>query len=709
MKKSQNSSAVSFGDSSREANFLFSGAMLPLALIYFEVILHTALKIEWSTSSWMYVLFSSLILGAILFSIATFLPYKVNRIILLVMTFAIGFTYAIYEVYYSFFQAYIDFGALGEAGNMFRDFFGNIVSTTFKNLIWIALFLLPFVLYLFLTKRMVRVERTPLALKGVLCALALVLCLMRGALVSLNNGEYGDRFYYNEGFNSTISANRFGLLTSIRLNAKYTLFGLPDGDIPDVPGTESIDWGQLFGTKKPSDDITISPDSGSENETTPPPTPFDPVDRLTVDFDALISSESKKAIKDLHEYFGSVAPTKTNVYTGMFEGKNLIYITAEGFSSVIIDPVLTPTLYKLSTEGFVFKNCYNSLWGGSTATGEYLSMTGLFFNTAQCMRLAGGVNDGKVRNMYYAIGNTFKRENYSIVGFHNNGYTYYNRHKSYPAMGIDKFIAANKEGYTDGITYSAGWPSSDLEMAQLSTPYYIDSESPFLAYYMTVSGHANYSWSGNTMSKKHRDDVAHLNYSEEVKAYIACNLELELMVKNLIEQLEAKGKLDDTVFVIGADHYPYALSDDAVAELYGLPVEGIRENFDTYRNSFMIWSSSMKEPVIVEKYCSSMDIIPTVYNLFGIEYDSRLLMGIDLMSDSPGLVILNAAKSSWNWITDFGAYSTSNGKFTPHPDVTIGDSAQLNAYIKNINSVVSGKRTASLAILNQDYYSYVFK
>jgi phosphoglycerol transferase MdoB-like AlkP superfamily enzyme len=132
------------------------------------------------------------------------------------------------------------------------------------------------------------------------------------------------------------------------------------------------------------------------------------------------------------------------------------------------------------------------------------------------------------------------------------------------------------------------------------------------------------------------------------------------MLQILCDRLMQKGILDNTVFVISADHYPYGMSDDeSLAALYGLPEKDIRTNKELFRNQMLIWSSSMKEAVKTDKYCSSMDLIPTVYNLFGIDYDSRLLMGSDVMSDTPGFVIINNLQNNWNWITDYGYYDTA--------------------------------------------------
>ena len=45
--------------------------------------------------------------------------------------------------------------------------------------------------------------------------------------------------------------------------------------------------------------------------------------------------------------------------------------------------------------------------------------------------------------------------------------------------------------------------------------------------------------------------------------------------------------------------------------------------------------------VTVDKVGMSIDVLPTVLNLFGMEYDSRLLMGSDILSSCSGLVIYN--------------------------------------------------------------------
>ena len=68
------------------------------------------------------------------------------------------------------------------------------------------------------------------------------------------------------------------------------------------------------------------------------------------------------AIDSINTYVQSLTPSKKNAYTGLFEGKNLILITAEAFTAETIDPVRTPTLYRMANEGIKFEEYDEFLW-----------------------------------------------------------------------------------------------------------------------------------------------------------------------------------------------------------------------------------------------------------------------------------------------------------------------------------------------------------
>ncbi|MEG1661686.1 MAG: LTA synthase family protein, partial [Clostridiales bacterium] len=441
----------------------------------------------------------------------------------------------------------------------------------------------------------------------------------------------------------------------------------------------------VFGFSPKDDSFVSDPaeikDLLAVDQAKPQPQPIVyPPNALPIDFDALMASTQDTELGDMHHYFSVVPPTLQNSYTGIFADCNLIYIVAEGFSQYLLNPTLCPTLYRLSSEGLQFTNFYTALWNVSTSDGEYVACTGLVPKSG-CWSFSKSADN----YLPFCLGNQFSQQGYATPrAYHNNTYTYYDRDQSHPNMG---YIY---HGLGNGLNVRQDWPESDLEMMELSIPEYIH-EDRFHAYYMTVSGHLQYNFSGNVQARKHQAQVADLPYSEEAKAYIACNLELEQAMKYLLDQLEAANKLDNTVIVLSADHYPYGLSKQTIDEFAGHPVD---ENFELYRNGLIIWKSGMAHQVI-EDPGSSMDILPTVSNLFGLPYDSRLLMGRDLFSTSSPLVIFN----NRSWITDQASYNAATGVYSG----TVGQE-----YLDAINKIVANKVHYAAQILDKDYYAIVF-
>lgn len=669
-----------------QRNFFFF-LFVPLSVLYMEVIFHFALYGEVAVKTLVYLLLFSFAYGFLVNGVALLLPLGANRIFTLVMLVLTTLLVESQYVYFRFFKSFYRVSTMGMAGGALRDFWRETLSTISSSWFAILLLLIPLLLFIPRRKKYAPAFAPTLSFRAYLVVLALLLHLLAVGIISLDRSDFGDRHYYKKEFSPTETIRRFGIITGMRLDLGTELFGENEPDIEELPD-ETVD---PFAT-------TPAPETTAED--IEPPVPIEYGDNvMDIDFAALIEKEKDKDIQAAHEYFSSVTPTKQNEYTGLFKGKNLIYMTLEGFSYKTIDPERTPTLYKMATEGIVFNNFYTGLWGGSTATGEYTSLTGLFYSSAKCLQYSAD------NLMPFTMGNQFSKLGYKTYAFHNHVHTYYSRNESHPNMGYE-FIAINR-GLT-GLTDC--WPRSDHEMAIATLPYYINMEEPWHAYYMTVSGHANYSFMGNNMSKKHRDIVENLPVSDGVKAYHACQYEVELMLSEMVAQLEAAGKLEDTVFVMSTDHYPYALTDAELSELYGIPAEGIHKNFDLLRNGCIIWCASMEEPIIVDTPCSSLDIIPTVSNLFGLEYDSRLLMGTDVLSDSIPLVILNqdGDGSAWNWINKYGEYHSATGKFIPYEGFTATDE-EIAAYVKQMNNTVSRKTKFSRMILNKDYYRYVFE
>ncbi len=484
-------------------------------------------------------------------------------------------------------------------------------------------------------------------------------------------GDKGQNSAYDLYFDSNLpllSVNKLGLITTMRLDLQR----LATGWSPTLKN-DFLDLGPISNNDDPLKDNTDNPkDKPLEYNIMP------------IDFDKLISEENNEVIQNMHKYFKSIPPSEKNEYTGKYKGYNLIFITAEAFSTYAVRQDITPTLYKMVNEGYKFTNFYNPLWGVSTSDGEYVASTSL-------LPKSGVWSFYKSANNYmpFAMGNQLKKLNYVTNAYHNHTYNYYRRDLSHPNMGY------NYKAVGQGLTVKNTWPESDLEMMEKTVHEYIGNE-PFHAYYMTVSGHMLYTFSGNSMASKNREYVKDLPYSESVKAYLATQIELDRALEYLLKELEKAGVAENTLIALSPDHYPYGLEHDALEELAGHSIE---KNFELYKSTFILYTKGMT-PETIDKPISSLDIIPTLSNLLGLEYDSRLLMGTDVFSNSEPLVIF-ANKS---FITSKGRYNSVTGEFTPNPGVTVDSS-----YRKNISSLVDSKFYFSTKILETDYYRKVFK
>ena len=228
-------------------------------------------------------------------------------------------------------------------------------------------------------------------------------------------------------------------------------------------------------------------------------------------------------------------------------------------------------------------------------------------------------------------------------------------------------------------------------MIKATTDDYLNSDDPFMVYYMTVSGHLEYNFY-NEAAKKHASEVKSLPYSDRVRAYLATQIELNDALELLINTLEEKGKLDDTVIVLLADHYPYGLTVNEINEASSYKKDGI---IGVNNSNLIIWNSKMKN-VEVDKVGMSIDVLPTVYNLFNIKYDSRLFAGSDILSSREGIAIF----SNRSWVTDKGKYFGSDNNFVKNEDVD-------ENYIKNINIIMNNKINISKLIVKNDYYNYL--
>ncbi len=640
-------------------------ALALLSPVYLELALHLFVYKHASERIVFPILFA-LAAGVLAFALCTCLPRRASGPVFCVLLGLLTFYFEVQLVYNSIFGEFMSIMQLFTGAAAVTNFFKQLLYGIWRIFPMILAMLVPVALSIVLLC-LKKMEFPRLRWYWPVSGVAVFLILHFGTVGIMAAGGnsaysvYG--LYTSQNTVTEISVNNIGLLSTTRLELKYMLF---------PQAAEAAEPVEYHATQS----IPVEIESVQE------------YNMLDLDFDALAASTDNEFLQNLDQYFSMVTPTEKNEYTGMLKDYNLIMLCAESFSNLLIDPERTPALYKLSTGGFVFNN-YFGTYGSNTTNGEYTLCMGIYPDMSRS-KTAASFFASQSNYLPFCMGNEFSALGVQTWAYHNYSGEYYSRNDTHPNMGYI-FQSAG-----EGLDIEINWPSSDLEMMEASVDDYLSNGEQFHAYYMTFSGHYQYDWE-NPMSKRNQAMTDGLPYSDTVKAYIACNQELEYALEYLLDRLEEAGVADKTVIVLTNDHYPYGLTAEQYNELAGREID---TTFEKFRNSFICYVPDM-EPVQVDTYCSTVDILPTLLNLFGLEYDSRLLVGRDVLSEGASQM---AVLSDQSFITkDYGFDAATNQVtvFTDGYEVDEADLAERQALIQTQFRV-------SLDILNYDYYAHAF-
>lgn len=588
---------------------------------------------------------------------------KINKIILFIIMAIITVYFEVQYIFYNLFSVPFSFSTIGLADQAL-DFTSIIKDAIIAHLPIFLAILVPFILLIILNKK-IDTTRYQKPTIGALLIMFIIMYLSTFlTLIPGRNEDYSASKLYFQIDDQISIIDKFGMLTYTKIDVKRQFIGyesdlitevqLPKNETPENNDPEVIEYG---------DNI------------------------ININFDE--KSSSNKNISSLNNYVNNQNPTNKSEYTGMFEGKNLIFILAEGFNEIAVDETRTPTLYKLTNNGFVFNNFYSPVFL-STTGGEFQATTGLI-PTQEILKLW----KSEKPTISYALGNAFSSKGYRAQSYHNWTYTYYKRQETMKTLGFYNYL-----GCGNGLEQrmNCNWLPLDSEMVNVTTPDYLNQEGNFVTYYVSISGHSPYN-SGDNIAKLHFDTVADLTYSDSVKYYLAAQVELDKMLETLINKLEESGELDNTVIALVGDHYPYTLSTEEMNEAATYTKDG---TIEVNRSNFILWNSAMEEKIEVDKVGSQIDVLPTLLNLFGIDYDSRIIIGKDILSNYEGLAIF----SNRSWVTDYGSYNSSTRKFTPKEGKElVGETEE--EYIRRINNRVANSFTISKLIVDNDYYTYI--
>ena len=628
-----------------------------VTIIYLEILTKIVMTKHILNTGLIYMIIFTIPIVLLLTILTKSFNKTVNRVLSIIIMLFITFFFGMQFVYYILFSVPFSFSSIGMADQAL-DFISIIKDTLIDYWQYILAIIAPFILFIVFQRkidytRYNRYNVISLIIMFITSYLSTFLCLIP------NEGD-SKKLYFNID-NPIAIIDKFGMMTYTKIDVKRQLFG--------------FDQELILNTNYP-----IINDNGEKE-------PEEIVygdNALEIDFNSLQSNN--KDIQKLNAYMATETPTNKHQYTGMFEGKNLIFILAEGFNETAVDKDRTPTLYKMINEGFVFNNFYSPVHL-STTGGEFQATTGLVPTQSTL-----NIWKKETPTIAYGLGNAFGNIGYDVQSYHDWTYTYYKRNITMKTLGFSDYT-----GCGNGLEklMSCSWLPSDIDLINVTTPDYLGQDGNFVTYYVSVSGHSPYNSSSN-IARKYLDQIEG-DYSTPVKYYLASQMELDRMVEQLIINLEESGQLEDTVIALVGDHYPYTLTTEEMNEISNYEKDGIVE---VNKSNFIIWNSEMEEPIVVDKLGSQIDVLPTLLNLFAIEYDSRLIVGKDILSDTGCLAIF----SNYSWVSDYGTYYANKKQFVLKDGKKLDN---LEEYVKAINNRVSNAYSISKMILDTDYYTYV--
>ncbi len=350
----------------------------------------------------------------------------------------------------------------------------------------------------------------------------------------------------------------------------------------------------------------------------------------------------------------SAEDTKTpNDYTGLFEGKNVIFLQLEGMDSWVLNEKHTPNLYKLRKEGIDFKNHYSIYTGGgSTFNSEFAVNTG--FTTP--ISFIENVYNYNSNSFPYSMPRMFKKANYRVNAFHMNSGEFYSRAINYESWGFDNYY-----GLIDISSYDDDSYKLDRELINNQTFEELMFEHKpgelFVDYIITYTPHTPFTTEKGTgkllAEEKYGENIP--NLSEESCVYLDV-AETDKMVGMMIKKLKERKLYKNTVIVAYADHYLYTIEDKTILDKH-------KETSNNLINHtpFFIWCGDKKifHSAKIDDVTMQMDILPTVLNLFGIDYNSNYYLGSDA---------LDPKRKGYAFFSDYSWYDgksyVENGRVT---------------------------------------------
>lgn len=419
-----------------------------------------------------------------------------------------------------------------------------------------------------------------------------------------------------------------------------------------------------------------------------------------------------QAAKEFREYYDTRDNSvKTNEYTNIFKGKNLLIIHAESIQQFVLDTnfngeEVAPNLKRLANEGLYFSNFYAQESVGTSSDSEFT------INSSLMPANSGTVFISYWDREYVTTPKLLKEKGYYTFSMHGNNGSMWNRSVVHPRLGYDKFFNY-KNDYK--INEVIGLGLSDKSFFKQSVPKIKKIEQTnqnFMGTLLMLSNHT--PWSKNldmlpefpvTMKYEKvnettgEKETVEAPYMEDTKMgnYFKFVHYADQALGEFIDQLDEVGLLDNTVIVIYGDH-DAKLKKSEFNRFYNYDpyTDSIKDSTDpTYvdvdyyqyelnrKVPFIIWSKDKKFEKEVTQVMGMYDVQPTLGNMF--DFHNKYALGHDIFSIDENVVVF----PDGNWLTNKMYYNSQKeeGKPLTNEAVSIEYIQEKNKYAQQILSV----------------------
>lgn len=646
------------------SKYLYNIIILTTSIFLIEIIFKLVNNQNLFNVSIIRILFSTIIISLIISYIELYLKNKTCKKLNLLIIFIISF-YSILQVgFNNFLGVYISFNVTSQAGAV-----TSYIIDFIKSFYWYYyLLLFPFILLIVFYKLQER-KIIKINVDNNFNKLEKSLSLISFLLV------FG--FLYHVTISTNIFQNKLQIISNKELfksasNPSLAIreFGSTMFFVLDIKNLFIHDDSEIIDNNKPNSNNNPSDKKWQE----------------------LIEKEENLTLNYLNEYFINNTKTGKNSYTGLFEDKNLIVIMMESVNDIFINEEMYPNFYKLLSSGYYFKNNYSPRNSCATGNNELSGMIGLYSIYNKCTA------NTYSNNIYpYSIFNLFNNKGYKTTSMHDYTEKYYQRREIHTNMGSGKYFDVDDLKLTYN-TKDEEWASDEDFMKQVvNILKNYKEKDKFMTWLTTVTSHQPYG--SSTYGNKYLylfESEKYSDYNIKLKRYMSKLKVLDDGLGVLLKGLEDQGKLDDTVIILYGDHYPYGLANNILEDALSYSIE---EKYENERVPMVIWSNDLEATTYTE-YTSYVNLLPTIANLFNLDYDTRYSTGQDLFSSDYQSITVFADGS---WKNEIAFYNASNDNITyyTNKEYTIDE-------IIKINESVNNKIKYSNLAIQHNYFNYLY-